>query len=420
MSQVDFLEAQLAQARSALEMARRLQQAAEEQRNAAVAQLRAVAAALLAPEWNALKREHPEAVSWPPEQLGAWIVEAGTRKMNRLELSGGSTDLLESVIQERDRWQREAEGLSREVERITREKNELAARLRVRDEETQRLREENARLQQRIAELALQVPRESRPSGGNADTTDPSLTSWVEAWKSSPDYARDVEALRVIGLHGYVLRESVAKALQIDPRSGTSIRLFERIRDAGLVEERSSRAEGRGGKSPNLLSLTEKGCQVYRMIFGTEPVEPEDARLLRRHKSEEQVMLALQARTILEAHNAELIDLFPEPQPLPNGDVFEVDLIAVLDGQKVFVELERAPRGLRRVEKWNRYKQITRAFYFFVPNKDTANRLMTELNYWAYHHSDQAEGVVVHICQVSEAKDGELWHIVRPLVGKSS
>lgn len=415
----DFLEAQLAQARSALEMARRLQQAAEEQRNAAVAQLQAVAAALLAPEWNALKREHPEAVSWPPEQLGAWIVETGTRKMNRLELSGGGTDLLESVIRERDRWQREAETLSREVEQATREKNELAARLRVRDEENRRLREENARLQQRIAELALQVPRESE-SAVPPDIADSSLADWVETWKSSSDYARDVEVLRVIGQYGYVLRESVAKVLQIDPRSGTSIRLFERIRDAGLIEERSARTEGRGGRAPHLLSLTEKGRRAYRMIFGMEPVEPEDVRLLRRHKSDEQVMLALQAREILEAYNAEHIDLFPEPQPLSNGDVFEVDLVAVLGGQKIFVELERAPRGLRRVEKWNRYKQLTGAFYFIVPNKDTANRLMTELNYWAYHHSDQAAGVVVHICQVSEARDGELWQIVRPLVGKSS
>lgn len=428
MDQIDFLEAQLNQARVALETARRLQRAAEEQRNAAVEQLRRIAAALLAHEWNLLRREHPEATNWPPEQLGAWIVDTGTRKLNRLELLGsGGMDILESCARERDHWQAEAEKLRQEVERLTRERDEALSRLRVRDEENQRLRDEIVRLNQRIAELSAQTAQTTAPvsapgvvtpaQAGSATSHEPWL-SWLAEWQASPDYARDVEALRIIGQYGYVLRESILKALGVAPSTGTAARLFERLRETGVVEERPSRIEGRGGKAPNLLSLTEKGRQVYRSIFGSEPVEPEDKRLIQRHKSEEQAMLALQARIILEEHGAEFVDLFPDPQPLPGGGVFEVDLVAILNGQKLFVELERAPRGLRRVEKWDRYARLTKAFYFFVPNKDAANRLMSELNYWAYH-SGLAAGVVVHVCQVSGDKD-ELWHKVYPLVGKAS
>lgn len=431
MDQTDFLEAQLNQARAALDVARRLQRAAEEQRNAAVEQLRFVAAALLAHEWNLLRREHPEATDWPPEQLGAWIIDAGTRKLNRLELLGGNgIDVLESCAQERDRWRAEAEKLQQEIGQLTRERDEALSRLQVRDEENQRLRGEIARLNQRVAELSAQTAQTARAQimtpAEIPDVAAPALTgpatgseSWLAEWQASPDYARDVEALRIIGQYGYVLRESVLKALGVAPSTGTAARLFERLREAGIVEERPSRIEGRGGKAPNLLSLTEKGRQAYRSIFGSEPVEPEDKRLIQRHKSEEQTMLALQARAILEEHGAEFIDLFPDPQPLPGGGVFEIDLVAVLDGQKLFVELERAPRGLRRVEKWDRYARLTRAFYFFVPNKDASTRLMTELNYWAYH-SSLAAGIVVHVCQVSGGKNGELWHLVRPLVGKSS
>lgn len=421
MNQIDFLEAQLNQARAALDVARQLQRAAEEQRNAAVEQLRSIAAALLAHEWNLLRREHPEAASWSPERLGAWIIDTGTRKLNRLELLGsGGVDILESCAQERDYWQARAEKLQQEIERLTRERDEILARLQVRDEENQRLRVEIARLNQRVAELSAQATQQTGMLAEMPRIIPVSpIDDQLAKWQASPDYSRDVEAVRIIGQYGYVLRESVARALGIDSQSGTAIRLFERLREAGIIEERPSRMEGRGGKTPYLISLTEKGRQVYRSVFGNEPVEPEDRRLIQRHKSEEQAMLALQARIILEEHGAEFIDLFPDPQPLPGGGVFEIDLVTILNGQKLFVELERAPRGLRRVDKWDRYAQLTRAFYFFVPNKDALGRLMTELNYWAYH-SSLATGVVVHVCQVSGGRNKELWHFVRPLVGKSS
>lgn len=398
----DFLEAHLVQAQAALETARRLQRFAEEQRNAAVEQLRSIAAALLAHEWNVLRREHPDAETWPPEQLGAWIIDTGTRKLNRLELLGSGVEALELCAQERDRWQAEAERLQQEVTRLTRERDELLSRLNVREEENLRLRGEIARLSQQVAELAQQ-PREPESPASIVPDLD----------------ARNIEGLRVIGQHGYVLREPVARALGLDPRASSTIRLFERLREAGVIEEREARVEGRGGRAPNLVYLTEKGRQAYRSLFGSEPAEPEDQRLLRRHKSEEQAMLALQARAILEEHGAEFVDLFPDPQPLSSGEVFEVDLVAILDGQKLFVELERAPRGLRRLDKWNRYATLTRAFYFFVPNKDALNRLMTELSYWAYH-SDRAHGVIVHVCQVSDRKGNDLWNLVRTLTGKSA
>ncbi|WP_347245520.1 hypothetical protein [Thermogutta sp.] len=407
MNQIDLLEAQLRQARIALETARRLQQAAEEQRNAAVEQLRSIAAALMSTEWNLLQREQPVA-EWSPEQLGAWIVETGIRKLNRLELLGGNADILESVAW----WQAEAERLHSEIERITRERDEYLYRLQVREDENQRLREEIAQLQRRVAAASAQPRAESSCPIATEDA------EWLAVWQASPDYARDVEALQVIGQHGYVLREPVARSLNLDYRSGSAVRLFERLREIGLIEEKTAPALGTRGRTPNLVFLTEKGRQAYKAIFGCEPVESEDQRLLRRHKSYEQTMLALQARLILEEHGA-YVDLFPSPQPLPGGGVFEVDLVAILDDQKLFIELEMAPRGLRRLDKWDRYARLTKLFYFFVPNRDAMNRLMTELNYWAFRHNDQATGVVVHVCQVS-AKNEELWQFNRPLVGKLS
>ena len=418
----DFLAAQLKQAQAALETAKRLRQAAEVQRAVAVEQLRAIAAALLAPEWNTLKREHPDAPDWPPERLGAWIVEAGTRKLNRLELSasGDMVAALEACVQERDRWQEEAVQLRREAERLATELGEATARLQALEEENRRLRQEASQLRSRVAELAVPV-QPALPEPGEAPQVEaetPDDRAWLEEWRASPDYAQDVEALRIIGSQGFVLRESVARVMGLNPRSGPTATLFRRLREKWeLIEERPAKAEV-AGRPPNLIHLTERGERVYRVLFGQSPVEPEDVRLLRRHKSEEQVVLALQARVVLEAAGAEMVDLFPDPALLPGGGTFEVDLIAVLEGQKLYVECERAASRKNRLEKWSRYARLTTDFYFFVPTKEALKRLESELNRWAYYRAQDAAGVVIHICQLTAMKPeepGQLWHQIKPL-----
>jgi len=419
MPQDDFLVAQLKQVQAALETAQRLQRAAEAQRATAVEQLKDIAAALLTPEWNVLKRERPGVTGWPPEELGAWIIEAGTRKLNRLELSasGDSVAALEVCVQERDRWREEARQLQREAERLAVELGEATTRLQAQEDELRRLREEASRLRLRVAELAvpaqptLPEPGEPSSEGEGGDR------AWLQEWRGSPDYARDVEALRVIGAQGFVLRESVARVLGMNPRSGTTSMFFRRLRDQRLIEEKPAKAEV-AGRPPNLLRLTDRGRLAYHALFGQEPVEPEDDRLLRRHKSEEQVVLALQARAMLEGAGAEMVDLFPAPAPLPGGGKFEADLVAVVEGKKVYVECERAASRKKRLNKWSQYARLTGDFYFFVPNKDALNRLMTELNYWAYRRVQDAAGVTVHICQLTESQEGELWHLVRPLGGR--
>lgn len=421
MTRTDFLEAQLAQARAALEAMQRLRAAAEDQRATAVGQLKSIAAALLAPEWNELKREHPEAADWLPEQLGAWIVEAGTRKLNRLELlsAGGNAEALHACVQERDRWQEEALELRREAERLATELGEARTRIQVLEKEAWQLHDEASRLRLRVADLAVPTQVEApEPQAGGEDPelqTEAVDPAWLAAWRASAEYAQDAEALRVIGLYGYVLRESVAGAVGV--RGGTASRLFERLREQGLVEEKPGKVDT-PGRPPNLLCLTGRGQAAYCFLFGQEAAEPEDERLLRRHKSAEQVMLALLGRLVLEEAGAEHVDLFPEPLPLPDGGRFEIDLVAVLEGQRLYIELERASgRGQKRLDKWSRYAQATKAFYFFVPNREALNRLMTELNYWAYRRAQDAAGVVAHICQLTGGKEGELWHLIRPLGG---
>ena len=168
----DFLRTQLRQSEAALEKARGLQQAAEQQYVAALAQLRMIASSLLAPEWGALVETTPEAVAWLPGQIGAWIVEAGTRKLNRLELSAGGdlAAVLETCAQERDQLRSETLRLRQEAERLNTELTEATKRLQAQEQELRKLREEAFGLRARVAELAVQyLQHQPKPAGWALD-----------------------------------------------------------------------------------------------------------------------------------------------------------------------------------------------------------------------------------------------------------
>ena len=418
MPQEDFLRAQLAQAEAALEATRRVKEMAEYHYRQMLDALRQIATGLLAEEWNLMIRDHPDACQWPPDQLVAWILRTGQEKLNRLRIMAGSgPQMLERQEEEIQQLRRENRRLADEKEALAEYLQQVQSRMAVQEQDLQRLQTENEMLRRLMRGQARGTTSEperlpSPAPPGMADDEKPAgLPMDVEF--------AVVEALGIIGSTGLSLRESVARALGRSPRSGATGELFQSLKDRGWIADDPAASEAIG-RPPRIIRLTGEGKAAYRALFGMEPVEPEVDRLLRRHKSQEQVVLALQARQALEEAGAEMVDLFPEPVPLPgHRRPFEVDLVAILDGRKIFVECERATsKGEQRLDKWSAYAQVTKDFYFFVPNREVLNRLVNELDLWASRRPQDAAGVMLRICQLSSAKKDSLWHYVRPLRGK--
>ena len=408
----DFLRTQLRQAQDALTTAERLRSAAEDQYREAVARLGEIARSLLPAEWNALRREHPQADTWPPQRLANWIVETGRRKLNRLEM-----------LTQGD--------LAQEVDALTCERDELAAQMsRARDtlatlEAGYRTAQEQ--LQARDVELAHLrnevVAHREREQASSETPAAAMVTTFTDddlaAWQSSVVFERDRQALHAIGRHGFCLRAGVAKAIGIaDATSGTARQIFESLVTLDLLEQERPRSES-VGQTPYFLRLTARGQEVYRALFGEEPVASEYDRLLARHKSPEHVLLNLRARDALQAAGAESVDLYPHPVGLPTGGTFDVDMVAVFDGKPLYVEAERSGKKETRVRKWTNYASVTEDFYVFVPNTDAKSGIISELSKWSYHNAKAARGVTLNVCQLSAFDGRRLWQTVRPLGGAS-
>ena len=407
----DFLRTQLRQAQDALATAERLRSAAEAQYREAVARLGEIARSLLPTEWNALRREHPEADTWPPQRLAAWVVETGRRKLNRLEM-----------LTQGD--------LAQEIETLTQERDELAAQLRQAQDTLATLeagyRTTQEQLQARDVELAQLrnevVAHREREKASPETPAAAMVTTFTDddlaVWQASAAFERDRDALHAIGRHGFCLRAEVAKAIGIaDATSGTARQIFENLDALDLLEQERPRSE-RAGQAPYFLRLTVRGQEVYRALFGQEPVESDYDRLLARHKSAEHVLLNLQARDALRAAGATSVDLYPHPVSLPNGGTFDVDMVAVFGGKPLYVEAERGSAPKKRPQKWTNYAAVTKDFYIVVPNTKAKSRLISEIDRWACENPGAAQGVTRHVCLLPDFDGHTLWQMVTPLSGR--
>lgn len=400
----ELLRTQLSQARAALEAAERLRRSAEGEYRSAMAVLRRIAETLLPVEWNALKREQGDVELWTPERLGDWIIAIAERRLRRAELAGANPAMAEAVVAERESLRRRVQELEGELGEVRVRYEEVQGQLAARDSELARLRAEVVSLRDRDVAVPEPVVTQAQERS--------------ERRERSAGATRAVEerALEVIGSRGYCLRADVARAVGLDPTSGSAHRLFEALREAGWIEEEHPQAE-LVGRPPYLLRLTEVGREEYRRLFGAEPVESEYDRLLARHKSVEHVLLNLQAREALLAAGATSVDLYPRPVALPGGGVFDVDIVAVFDGRSLYIEAERPTekRVRERTAKWNAYAAVTKEFYIVTPNKEAKTAIISEISLWAYRNPERAAGVTLRVCQLS-AFDGEtLWQHVQKL-----
>jgi chromosome segregation ATPase len=180
----DFLRTQLRQAQDALVTAERLRAAAEAEYRAVVSRLGEIARSLLPAEWNALRREHPEAASWPSQRLAGWIVETGRRKLNRLEMltQGDLADELEALTCERDE-------LAAQLRQARDTLAALESGYKTAQEQVQARDVELARLRSDVVSLRERSVAPERPTAAAMVTafTDADLA----AWQASAAFERD-------------------------------------------------------------------------------------------------------------------------------------------------------------------------------------------------------------------------------------
>jgi hypothetical protein len=186
-------------------------------------------------------------------------------------------------------------------------------------------------------------------------------------------FLRDALLVATIGYTGISSRPRLAKALAaalgISSKSGSLTRAFERCGRLGLVNVHKE-----DGAPFSLLSLSERGREAFRKLFGYEPVPSEAERFLAAHPGNViHAVYCAWAREFAEAAGYEVIipDRSVAPGPVP-------DLILRHGNEALGVEVERALGRTR--DKWQSIARVRGVVAVIAPDHDTAERIAAELD----------------------------------------
>ncbi|MDW8029255.1 MAG: hypothetical protein RMK94_12785 [Armatimonadota bacterium] len=382
---------QLLLLRQQLESALALKDKAEEAARQAMAALHQACRALIPGAYDEARARG--ALPATPAELAAFLVEKIQARLAYLELQARMARADPAEVERLREAAREAQLLRERVETLEGEKALLEARLRAREEEAARIREELERLRARLREAAVSAP----PASGPGDLSPEALA-----------------ALRILGETGACLRRPVMdRLLEEGVLERESVRPFQELEAAGLLEQVKPRIESIGN-TPYLLRLTDAGRQAYRQRFGAEPAEPLLDRLLRRHKGEEHVWLNLKAAEVLERFGY-AVDLLPDPIRV-EGRHIDPDLVAVRDGKAIYVECERTGKSDEAMaRKWENMLLLNGdALYVFVPDTKIQSAVVSSVGMWAYHARRK---LTLYICNLAKLTDEAQtpWTLVRSL-----
>jgi len=368
------------QLRSMLDARVSVQRAAEQNAALVEGELKRIAEALCPGMIDDIRKADPAGLDIVDTvELVTAIIRDVSHRLSQLDVAEATgrsvAEMYDDVLAESVRWREESERLSQELNEAKARSNQMESRMAV-------LQQSLESAQRRLGDAAAPVQQEMEGFAPGK------LPEWMQRWKQESTYERDAALLRVLAETGAPRRSDVvevfAERIGIKPNSGSVGRTFRRAAQRGVIELVEGQSEA-SGDSGQLIFLTEQGRDACRLLLGQEPVASQASELLARHKSEAHTLLNLEAADLLRDAGYE-VDLFPGQIELPGEHLFVPDLVALLDGQTLFVEVEQQAYKNRRERdrKWANYYAATGGeFYIVTANQKAAESIRSEITFWA-------------------------------------
>ena len=356
------------------------------------------------------------------EELASLIsqqLNASLRKSQDMKKGTGNPEDLQTVKSQLLTNQSEIDRLRSENHRYSEENQTLRG-------ERDGLINQLVALQQVSADQAQKIvpnPNGHHPteSPQNSGAPEP---DWMTAWRKTETFDRDVTVLRLLGETGLARRPLIelkaAERLGIRKAGGSLQALlnrFERLHLIELFRPWDNGGAKTGGRTPDLVRLSERGRLAYWLLAGSDPVQNEYDALLARHVTPEHTLLNLQAADFLRDAEYQ-VNPFPPDIHLPDGSLFRPDLIAIDPDRKtlyVEVEVEANKNHEQRQAKWHNSLQASGGqIYVFCDNRSCMRSIRSEINFCLGRQAGQCYLTNLADLQAGKrAADGGIWLDVR-------
>ena len=301
--------------------------------------------------------------------------------------------------------------LKTDLESLQEEKQQITHALENAKEQIKRLQDQLAVARQTAS---MVHPDESQAVAAPPDEEPP---QWFLLWKTGRGSEREVLYLEVIGETGWscvphIQQEVLSRlnrAIETVPNSIKDI--HRRLDEVGLVElDRPWQQEGSsaGGRLPDMIRLSSRGREAYRLLTGQEAKPCEFDVLIKAHKSPEHTLLNIQARWFLLKEQFEILAEAPAFK-LTDGGSFQPDL-AVVDtyGEVLYIEVERdASKNSVRQAKWRNFHAATGGkLYIICDNRTCMRAIRSEVTSLLLQHTP-GDLYITNLADLQAGKRGQ-------------
>jgi len=294
------------------------------------------------------------------------------------------------------------------------------------------LRAENIRLSAELAKASSEREAYEQANRNQEEVID-RLTNQIDRLRSSQpvanenaeSFAKQYDALpktkhgdqlafiiKYIGERGEALspdlRKKIAENLNLNDPEGKGRTVSEVMSLAEQVGIIAAFDTSKGRQK--LVELTKFGEYAFEQATGKKPREND---YQKEHKSESQVMLALEAQALLEKMGYKIL---PTTRMFIDGHEFAPDIAAEKDGEVIYAEVERnTTKANQNLDtKWRNFRHFSNGkMYAFVPNKSAINNVTR----YALPAMKGPQDVL-YLCDISAAtrqfeEKGTIWTLIR-------
>lgn len=298
-----------------------------------------------------------------------------------------------------------------DINALRAENNRLSAELAKASSEREAYEKANRNQEEVIDRLTNQIDR-LRSSQPVANENAESFAEQYDALPKTKHGDQLAFIIKYIGERGEALspdlRKKIAENLNLNDPEGKGRTVSEVMSLAEQVGIIAAFDTSKGRQK--LVELTKFGGYAFEQATGKKPREND---YQKEHKSESQVMLALEAQALLEKMGYKIL---PTTRMFIDGHEFAPDIAAEKDGEVIYAEVERnTTKANQNLDtKWRNFRHFSNGkMYAFVPNKSAINNV-TRYALLAMKGPQD----ILFLCDISAAtrqfeEKGTIWTLIR-------
>ncbi|MFW6046374.1 MAG: hypothetical protein ACOCP4_01095 [Candidatus Woesearchaeota archaeon] len=216
-----------------------------------------------------------------------------------------------------------------------------------------------------------------------------------------------------IGFFGYAESNEILSWMEKENKNYNKSNVLNSLTSLDKMNILSAQNISTGYRRFNIYQLTQKGDEMYKAKFNTEPTTSEINQIIKQHDNVNHGYTIKDAcKLLVDMYKCESVNMNRNEISfkLENNETYIPDILGIKEGKKLFfeVELGNTPQGDFN-KKCTKMMEVTKDLYFITDKEDTMKKtLEKQISMWVLNigGKDKVQGVKVYITTMTKLSKG--------------